>query len=352
MSQPFDEQRLELTGEAVPMAEGIGSFRDFGYFSASSNGILVYRAGIGDRRVTFLNRRGEVLGTAGEPGDYPTLAFSPDGTRAAVSRGEGSKGVQHFILGLLDFARGTNTPLTFSSSVNVSPVWSPDGSRIIFASDRDGVFNLYQKEASGAKNEEPLLKSIDPKIPSSWSSNGRLLLFSAQDSKTKYDLWVLPLEGDRKPMPFLRTEFNEVDGHFSPDMHWVAYQSDESGSNEIYIRVFSTNSGASSETGGKWQVSAGGGTGPRWGKDGKELYYRAPDGKVMVVEVTAGTAFQPGTPKPLFQAPSNLETFMTIPLPSWDVTSDGNRFLLMTPAAGAKQAPFTVVLNWRAGLKQ
>jgi Tol biopolymer transport system component len=260
--------------------------------------------------------------------------------------------VRHFILRLLDFARGTNTPLTFSSSSNVYPVWSPDGSRIIFASNRDGAFDLYQKEASGVKDEEPLLKSSDDKLPTSWSSNGRFLLYSPQDPKTKYDLWVLPLEGDRKPMPFLRTEFNEVDGHFSPDMHWVAYQSDELGNNEIYIRVFSTNSGASSETGGKWQASVGGGTGPRWRKDGKELYYRAPDGKVMVVEVTAGTVLQPGTPKPLFQAPSNLDTFLTISLPSWDVTSDGNRFLLMTPAAGGKQAPFTVVLNWQAGLKQ
>jgi eukaryotic-like serine/threonine-protein kinase len=352
MSQPFDEKRLELAGEAVPMAEGIGSFRDAGYFSASSNGILVYRAGIGDRRVTLLNRRGEVLGTAGEPGDYPTLAFSPDGGRAAVSRGERAEGVRHFILRLFDFARGTNTPLTFSSSVNVSPVWSPDGSRIIFASNRDGVFNLYQKEASGAKDEEPLLKSSDDKLPTSWSSNGSFLLYSAQDSKTEYDLWVLPLEGARKPMPFLRTEFNEVDGHFSPDMRWVAYQSDESGSNEIYIRAFSTNSGAASETGGKWQASVGGGTGPRWRKDGKELYYRAPDGKVMVVEVTAGTVLQPGTPKPLFQAPSTLETFMGIPSPSWDATSDGNQFLLMTPAAEGKQAPFSVVLNWQAGLKK
>jgi serine/threonine protein kinase len=352
MSQPFDERRLELAGDAVAVAEGIGSFRDFGYFSASSNGILVYRAGIGDRRVTLINRRGEVLGTTGEPGDYPTLAFSPDGTRAVVSRGEGAEGVRHLILWLHDFGRGTNTPLTFSSSTNVSPVWSPDGRRIIFASNRTGVFNLYQKDASGVKDEEPLPKSSDPQIPSSWSSNGRFLLYSAQDPKTQYDLWVLPLEGDRKPMSFLRTEFNEVDGHFSPDLHWVAYQSDESGSNEIYVRIFSTNSGASSQTGGKWQVSVGGGMGPRWRSDGKELYYLAPDGKVMVVEVTPGTVFQPGKPKSLFQAPSNLESYLGIPLPSWDVASDGNRFLLMTPAPGAKQVPFTVVLNWQAGLKK
>jgi len=235
--------------------------------------------------------------------------------------------------------------------MNIQPVWSPDGSYIIFASSRDGEFHLYKKLASGVKDEELLLKSNDNIVPTSWSGDGRSLLYTAVDQKMKAGLWVLPLDVNRKPMPFLRTEFNNSDGHFSPDMRWVAYQSDESGRYEIYVRGFSTASGESSETGGKWQVSTGGGKGPRWRRDGKELYYRAPDGKVMVVEVTSGATFQSATPKALFQVPSGQgEPILSISF--WDVALDGSRFLLPTQAVEGTSTPFTVVLNWQAGLKK
>ena len=313
-------------------------------------GVLVYRSGGGEllSQAVWFDRQGKSLGTAGEASDHYGLALSPDGTRAAISlMGQASSSMD---LWLLDFARGTNTRFTFGQGSNVLPVWSPDGSRIIFTSSRDGALNLYQKAASGVKDEEQLLKSSDSKYPTSWSSDGRFLLYTAVDPKTKEGLWVLPLEGDRKPMPFLRTEFNELDGRFSPDMRWVAYQSDESGNNEIYIRGFSPTSGASMDTSGKWQVSVGGGTGPRWRRDGKELYYRAPDGKVMAVEIMARQAFQSGTPKPLFQVP--LIPGRTIPISIWDVTSDGSRFLLTTPATESSPSPFTVILNWTAILKK
>jgi hypothetical protein len=165
---------------------------------------------------------------------------------------------------------------------------------------------------------------------------------------------VLPLEGDRKPISFLSTEFNEIDGRFSPDMRWIAYMSDESGSNEIYVRPFSQASGgASSESGGKWQVSKGGGIGPRWRGNGRELYYRAPDGKVMAVEITPGPRFQFGMPKPLFQAPPDLsEQAILYAFPTWDVTADGNRFLLPAPVAESSPSPFTVILNWPSLLKK
>jgi serine/threonine protein kinase len=351
MSQRFDDKRLELIGEPIPVAEHVGSIARFGYFSASTNGVLVYRGGGGQvTRAVRFDRQGKSLGAVGESFAHCGLALSPDGARVAISVFELGQ-AQYFIdLWLLDFARGTKTRFTFGQGSNILPVWSPDGDRIIFASSRDGAFNLYQKVASGVKDEEPLPKSSDPKFPTSWSSDGRFLLYTAVNPKTKADLWVLPLEGDRKPMQFLGTEFNESDGHFSSDMRWIAYQSDESGSNEIYVRGFSKSSGAPSETGGKWQVSIGGGTGPRWRKDGRELYYRAPDGKVMVVEVTAGTVFQLGTPEPLFQPPPAGISMLSMPLTQWDVTSDGNRFLL--PTQGADATPFTVVLNWQAGPKK
>jgi Tol biopolymer transport system component len=357
LSQDFDEKRLELSGEPVPVAEQVGSYRGQGNFSASTNGNLVYRTGrrgmLTSARLfqpTWFDRQGKVLGTAGESGNYRLLALSADCAHAAVVQpdllSEGRRAMVD--LWLLDFARGTNTRFTFGKGSNGDPVWSPDGGSIIFFSMREEQAGLYRKPANGVKEEELLLKTNALTSPTSWSHDGRFLLYEAfnGDKKNMFDLWVLPLQGDRKPMPFLRTEFNEADGQFSPDMRWVAYVSDESGREDIYVRGFSrTSGGISSEAGGKWLVSNGGGTLPRWRGDGKELYYWAPDGKVMAVEVTAGTAFQAGIPKLLFQAPSGAGS-------SWDVAADGKRFLLLAPASENSTAQFDIILNWASLLKK
>ena len=202
------------------------------------------------------------------------------------------------------------------------------------------------------KDEELLLKSSEDKLPTSWSRDGRFLLYTTSDPKTrKSGLWVLPLEGDKKPFPFLRTEFNNEDGQFSPDGRWVAYFSDESGRNEIYVRTFSPDStAAASDTGGKWLISTGGGSEPRWRGDGKELYYLAPDGKLMAVEITTNPVFRAGAPNALFQTPPQ-GAFTTLGY-SWVLTPDGKRFLFLAPVEQTGQAPFTVVLNWQAGLKK
>jgi eukaryotic-like serine/threonine-protein kinase len=346
MAQSFDARQLEPVGDPIPMAEHLGSYRDFGFFSASANGVLVYRTGGGgDSQFTWFDRQGKVLGTAGEQGLYRTPALSPDGRRAAVSLRDSQNG--KLVLWLFDFSRGTSTRFTFGSSSATSPIWSPDGNRIIFMSKPSGVYDLYQKPANGATDEELLLKSSENKVPTSFSHDGRFLLYLSVDPKTKDDLWVLPLGGDKKPFPFLQTEFNEVDGQFSPDGRWVAYVSDESGRNEIYVRTFSPDStAAASDTAGKWQVSYGGGTDPRWSADGKELYYMTPDWKLMAVEVTTNPVFQAGAAKLLFQAPQ--QTSVTV----GDYTVDGKRFLFLAPAGQTAPAPFTVVLNWQAGLKK
>jgi hypothetical protein len=189
----------------------------------------------------------------------------------------------------------------------------------------------------------------DDKFPTSLSSDGRFLLYNEEG-----DLYVLPMESGSKAMPFLHTEFNERDGCFSADMLWIAYVSDETGRNEIYVRAFSqTSKGALSEAGSKFLISRGGGKGPRWRGDGKELYYLAPDGTLMAVQVTAGKVFQASTPKPLFKAPAErLTSTAMFGLSNLDVVADGSRFLMAIPTLETSAEPFTVILNWTALLKK
>jgi len=340
-AQLFDASRLELSGEPVSVAEDVGTFLDAGLFSASANGILVYKCGGSlEGQLTWFDQRGRRLGTVGEPGTCLTLALSPDGTRAAVSRLSASPA-----LWLTDLSRGTATRFTFGSSPAVAGTWSPDSNRIIFAFAN--TFDLYVKAASGVRPEEHLLASSQPKYPMSWSSDGRFLLYRTSNPKTgKRDLWVLPLEGEKIPFPLLSTEFNHSSGQLSPDGRWIAYTSDESGRDEVYVRTFSPESSAAASDEGKWLVSTGGGSEPRWSGDGKRLYFLAPDRKVMAVELATDSGLAASVPKVLFQAPQRTAT-----LPyAWDVTSDGKRFLFSAPAEQRK--PFTLVLNWQAALKK
>jgi Tol biopolymer transport system component/predicted Ser/Thr protein kinase len=239
VAQAFDVRRLELAGEAVPIAEGL-PLTGPALFSASANGVLAYAtggvAGTITTQLTWFDRSGKLLGTAGEPGEYTVLTLSPDGTRVAVSRidpqaaGTGSGGWRgNTDIWVHEFSRETSGRLTFDPATDTSPVWSPDGSRIIFSSDRDGLYNLYQKMSSGAGNEEALLKSNETKYAYDWSQDGRFLLFVAPQ---KDGLWVLPLTGeDRKPIPYL-TEANASQARFSADSRWIAYTSGESGKSE------------------------------------------------------------------------------------------------------------------------
>jgi eukaryotic-like serine/threonine-protein kinase len=346
MAQPFDSHRLELFGEAVPIADQVGSYLDYGFFSASSNGVLVYKSGaVQMHQLTWLDQQGKVLATLAEPGIYSSVALSPDGRRVAVSR-PNPENTPNWDVWLLDVGRNTSTRLTFQQVRASFPAWSADGSSIIFDSAHGGEVSLYLKPASGAGDERPLLNAgPEFKYATSSSRDGRFLLYTVEDAKTKSDLWVLPLNGEDKPIPFLRTEFNERSGQFSPDGHWVAYTSDESGRDEIYVRKFSSGSApGSSDAEGKWLISKEGGTDPKWRGDGKELFYVASDGKLMSVDISAKSAFEAGTPRPLFQLPPGSI--------GGDVTADGKRFLIGMPVAQSASVPFTVVLNWQTNLKK
>lgn len=242
-------------------------------------------------------------------------------------------------LWLLELTRGISSRFTFDKKTDRYPVWSSDGARIAFASNLEGTFDLYVKISSGAGKEDLLLKSELRKNPTDLSLDGRFLLYTQLDPKTNNDLWVLPISGDKKPAPFLRTEFNDLDGVFSPDGKWVAYTSDESGKEEIYVQMFSAS-------GGKWQISKGGGSRSKWRRDGKELFFLAADRKIMAVDVSAGATFQAGVPQPLFG------THLISLFARFAVTANGQRFLVPAPVSEAISSPATVVVNWTAGIKR
>ena len=360
MAQPFDARRLELVGEAVPIAEqvpGIG-------FSASDTNVLVYGTGFGSGsapgdvwgQLAWFDRSGKVLETFGDPAVYRTLALSPDGKRVAFERAD-SQNVGTRNIWLYEFARGVTTRFTFDSSWDLHPVWSPDGSRIVFGSARSGNGNwdLYQKTSNLAGEDELLYKSNNYKAPSGWSPDGRFLLFFNFDAPSQ--IWLLPFGGggDRKAIPLERSQFNQQFGRFSPDGRWIAYESDESGMWEIYVRPFDTSAATGSPAGGavatgKWMVSKGGGRNPRWSHDGKELFYLSDlGGTMMAVPVNTSGVFQAGIPKPLFKVPAGVYL--------WDVSSDGKRFIMAAPSAANTSVPppspkYTVVLNWTSLLKK
>jgi len=272
--------------------------------------------------------------SAGPPGEYSNFRLSPDEKRIAMDR----RGQSAPDIWVLDMLRGVTTRLTFDPAFDNFPIWSPDGLRILFPSNRKGSFDLYIKAATGAGQEEPLIKLGTPTgWATDWSRDGRFILYQIPGANTGQDLWIAPRFGDRKPFPYLQTQFNEQDGAFSPDGRWIAYVSDESGRNEIYVQAFPPS-------GEKRLISTGGGFEPHWRKDGTELFYLAADRNLMAVPVKLGTTITPGPPKSLFSGPASAQRH------SYEVTGDGQRFLVSRLAGG--MPPITVVVNWQAGLQK
>jgi serine/threonine protein kinase len=345
LAQAFDASRLQLSGGAVQLADHVSSNLFAGLFSASNNGVLGYAlTGGNNRQLTWYDRQGKVLGHAGDDAARDELGLSPDGKRVAEGRVD-EQGLWR--VWLLDLERGVNTRLTADSSGGGNAIWSPDGSQIIYAPGGGAATDLYRRSASGAGQAELVFHSEGNKSPSDWSPDGRFLLFVQRSVNTGTDLWALPLEGDAKPIPYVVTPFNEGQAKFSPDGRWVVYTSNESGAKEVYVQPFPMSSG------GKWQISNGGGSQPRWRRDGKELFYFAPDNSLMAVPVSAaGSTFQPGVPKPLFRA-AVLGGTGGGPGGSWrwDISPDGQRFLINTALEEATAAPVTIVLNWPAAMK-
>jgi eukaryotic-like serine/threonine-protein kinase len=355
LAQVFDEKNLKLQGDPIPVAERVGSLFLSGQFSVSPSGVLAFRGGktaLWLSRFIWFDRQGKQLGNTGEPEtySYTDLALSPDGTRLAATRidpkvagGEGG-------IWLLDLIRGVSTRFTFDISPDSAPVWSPDGRRVAFAAFRGGN-GIYQKATNGSGSEQELVRATGDQFPDDWSRDGRFLLYTHVDPRTHADLWVLPLAGDGTPSgtatPFANTEFSEEQGRFSPDARWVAYASDESGRSEIYIQPFP----APPNGGSKMPISRDGGSEPRWRRDGKELFYFSPDGKLMAADVTEGTTFKASVPRILFQVPvaQIAHNAVSTQVFGWDVAPDGKRFLIDTATTSTE--PVTVVLHWTSERK-
>lgn len=341
MAQPFDLHKLEFTGDAFPLAEQIQisqTANPNAFFSVSDNGVLAYQTGadaVGSRLV-WLDRGGRQIETLGEPAVYRDLDLSPDGKQVVVEiQGAGKRE-----LWLYDAQHPTRVRFTFSPVFTSNPLWSPDGSRVLYNSNPKGHLDLYQKASDGAGNEELLYEDNLDKFPDSWSPDGRFIMYAGINSNHA-GLFVLPLTGDRKPFPFLKTQFSESVGQFSPDGRWVAYSSNESGRNEIYVAPFPG-------PGGKWQISTAGGNWPRWRHDGSEIFYLSPDNKLMSTRVNGkGASLEVGDAKPLFETRAAVGGYQY----SYAVSADGQRFLVNTEVAPALSAPITVVLNWTGGFK-
>jgi Tol biopolymer transport system component len=361
MAQTFDSRKFELTGDPVPVAQQIGVSNPlrWAFFSASQNGVLVHRGGLAGQnlQLTWFDRQGKLIGTAGEAGPYNTAFLSPDGKQAVLGQVDTQSGNDD--LWIMDLVKGTNTRLTFDPATDTQPAWSPDSRNIAFYSNRASAPGIYVKASNGVGNEELLLKSSATQ-GIHWSEDGKYLVYAITDTKTGLDLWVLPLnadqKGERKPIPFLRTDFNERIAHFSPDSKWIAYLSNESGRFELYVQPFHPAAGDSipgtaNQITGKWMVSKGGSAGMiRWRHDMKEMYYLSPDGQVMALDIDTTHGFQAGSPAPLFKLPPVFLRASGNPGALADVSPDGKRFLLAMPVSQGSREEFTVVLNWDAAL--
>ena len=347
LAQRFDPSLLALSGAPFPLAEQVAAStnRLTPALSTSGTGVIAYRTGAAPKKqLTWFDRSGRELAHLNEPFESTQLApsLSPDGRHIALFR-EVSGNIDVW---LIDTARGVPTRFTFDSADDVNPVWSPDGRRIAFSSNRSGVHDLYAKPANDPAGSETLLfQNAQPKSLSDWSPDGRLLLYQSVDPKRGFDIMALPFDSDGKPQgepqAVVRTDFDEHSGKFSPEGKWIAYVSIKTGRDEVYVEPLAHRAG------GEIRISTDGGDQVRWRPDGKELFYVARDGRLMAVPLRLGSngeTAEAGTPVPLFQTHvSGMPTGQT----QYMVSSDGQRFLMNRLIDDIVTSPITMILNWK-----
>ena len=337
VAAPFDAKRLQITGPAVTVVEGVRQslFSGAAQYVVSSTGTLAYVPGGVEEvqnKLAWVSRNGAEQLLDAPARSYSVPRISPDGGRVALDP-DGQ-------IWLYDIARKTLTRLTFDGDVNIRPLWTPDGKRVIFSSSKGGQQSVFWQLADGSGGREQINVGEQLQVPSSISPDGRFLSYYQVDPNTQRDIWILDLR-DRKARPFLQTRFNESASAFSPDGRWLAYVSDESGRSEIYVQPFPG-------PGGKWQISTEGGTEPVWNRNGRELVYRNGE-RMMSVEITVQPAFAVGVARQVF-AGSYADPVI---IPTYDMTSDGQRFLMLKPKEQqAANNQIVIVQNWFEELKR
>jgi Tol biopolymer transport system component/predicted Ser/Thr protein kinase len=342
VAQRFDPTALRLDGEPRPISDLVGTGAlGFAHFSVSTNGVLVYGVGpLGKREIEWRDRQGMVLQKEGLAGVFYSPRFSPDDSRLALARVE----PPNTDIWLHEFSRKVMTRLTVEPGFDNYPVWSPDGRKLVCSSSRGGPRNLYLRPAGGGGSEERLTESPHPHYPFDWSRDGRYVVYTEVHPTTAGDIWLIQLQGagnKAKTEPFLVTPFDETNGRLSPDGKWIAYSSNESGRYEIYVQAFPA-------TGVKSLVSSNSGTHPVWRGDGRELFYVAADGRLMTVEVkveSGGLSFSAA--RELFRIPVRLGVHIY----DYDVTADGQRFIVLAPAVEGAPEPLSVLINWHSALE-
>ncbi len=341
MAQPFDEDSVTLSGEAIPVAEDVlyltGARR--GVFSVSKTGLLSYQTGAVAREsdLVWVDREGRELGQLGGGVLHREVRLSPDGRFAAVEILDDTSGASD--IWIYDVNRGLKTRFTFDPGMDWFPSWSPDGKRLAFSTERNGSYDIWINDVGGSTSEEALLEHPDDGMgPESWSPDGQWLVFLRVVGGSNQDIWAMPVDGG-EPVPLVATSFREVNPSVSPDGRWLAFMSDESGQFEVYVTTFP-------EPGRRWQVSSAGGSTPRWRGDGRELFFRTGDGMLWAAAVD-GTSdtLTVGTVEELFSwvRPPGIR-------PPYDVSSDGQRFLINRAVNENQAEPLAVVLNWDSEL--
>ena len=351
MAQRFDADRLQLKGEAFAVANEVEYLSSVAraIFSVSDNGTLVYQGGSGATfsQLTWFDREGKELNTLGAPARYANPHLSPDGKRVAADIDDPES--SNTDIWLIEANHQGIYRFTFDPAQDETPLWSHDGKRILWLSDRGGKNGFYLKASNGSEIEKSSTVPVGVNLsfasaPSDWSTDERFLLYTDLQEGDVLHLWVLPMSGDQRPYRYLPGPSADVEGQFSPDGHWVAYSSNESGRWEVYVAPFPG-------PGGKYQISTGGGQQPRWRRDGKELFFLSPDRKLMAVSVKTGPALVFGPPKALFESrehePITAEEFFT-----YDVSPDGQRFLINAIPEQEEIRPVDILLNWSSQLKK
>jgi eukaryotic-like serine/threonine-protein kinase len=346
MAHRFDPAARQVSGSAFPVVESITSpdpNGNPGEYSATRDGRLVYAAGGDLNKLVWRDRSGKVLDELVSGAEFATPRISPDGKRVAFARTDREN--MDIWIAELDRTPAQMTHFTFDSRQDRYPIWSPDGATITFSSGETGSFELYRKPSNGTGNAEPLINTPSPQHAMDWSRDGKHLAFTRNQPNT--DLLILPTGGSE--YVFLQTKVSESHSQFNPGIppRWIAYDSDDSGRREIYVKAFVPGQPAGDA---RWQISTDGGTMPRWRGDGRELYYWALDGKIMAAPIDGtGSAFQKSTPVVLFQVqPPTLRTNDI----NFDVTRDGQRFLFIEPVERVQSQPLTFVTDWLAATKR